>query len=85
VTVRARKTRQAIEISVLDRGPGIPDYAADRIFERFFSLPRTDGRKGTGLGLSFVREIAALHGGKIVLQPGPKTGTEAKLTLPLTS
>ena len=52
------------------------------MFDRFFSLPRGDGRKGTGLGLSFVREIAALHGGRITLEAGREGGTEARLVLP---
>ncbi len=38
-------------IAVRDRGPGVPDYALGRVFERFFSLPRPDGTgKSTGWG-----------------------------------
>ncbi len=71
-------------IIIDDTGPGIPDYARERLFERFYSLPRPDtGAKSTGLGLSFVREIAHLHGGDITLGPRPEapTGTRATLTL----
>ena len=79
--------RQAT-VSISDQGRGIPDYAADRVFERFFSLPRPDGsRKGTGLGLSFVREVAGLHGGSAQLENiGPADnpqGARALLKLPL--
>lgn len=72
-------------IAVRDRGPGVPDYALDRVFERFFSLPRPDGTgKSTGLGLSLVREVAALHGGKAHLTNHPEGGALAALELPRT-
>ena len=71
-----------LEISVQDQGPGIPDYAAARVFERFYSLPRPDGAKSTGLGLPFVREVAALHGGSVqVANAGG--GCRATMQLPL--
>jgi len=72
-------------IEILDRGPGVPDYALPRVFERFYSLPRPDtGAKGTGLGLSLVREIAQLHRGTVTLDNRPAApGTRAVLELPL--
>jgi len=52
--------------TVQDQGPGIPDYARSRIFDRFYSLPRPDtGHKGTGLGLCLVQQVNALHGGEL--------------------
>lgn len=55
-------------LCIINDGPGVPDYALERVFERFYSLPRPDGqRKSTGLGLSFVREVAQLHQGSISL------------------
>ena len=55
-------------LRIINGGPGVPDYALERVFERFYSLPRPDGqRKSTGLGLSFVREVAQLHQGGISL------------------
>ncbi|WP_348751734.1 two-component system sensor histidine kinase CreC, partial [uncultured Aquincola sp.] len=52
-----------------DQGPGVPDYALDRIFERFYSLPRGPGRdKSTGLGLCFVQEVSGLHGGELRIE-----------------
>jgi two-component system sensor histidine kinase CreC len=74
-----------VRIEILDRGPGVPDYALPRVFERFYSLPRPDtGAKGTGLGLSLVREIAQLHGGTITLDNRPDApGARAVLELPL--
>ncbi len=70
-------------LTLRDRGPGIPDYAAGRLFERFYSLPRPDGRaKSTGLGLAFVAQVAALHGGDIRIDTHPEGGAMARLTLP---
>ena len=59
----------------------IPDYALQRLGERFYSLPHPDGSKGTGLGLAFVREIAALHGGSFSIT-NVSNGVRAKLYLP---
>jgi len=70
-------------LSIRDHGAGIPDYARDRIFERFYSLRHHGAvRKGTGLGLTLVKEAAELHGGSVTLDPAPGGGTEARLTLP---
>lgn len=81
LTITKHAHQAAVEID--DHGPGLPDYAHAKVFERFYSLPRPDtGAKGTGLGLSFVREIAHLHHGEITLENRPKCGCRATLTLP---
>lgn len=69
-------------LRVADTGSGIPSYAIDRIFERFYSLPRPHGRRSTGLGLAFVRETALLHGGEVHLSNREEGGTVAELILP---
>ena len=75
----------AVTISVSDAGPGIPDYAQERVFERFYSLKHTvTGRKSSGLGLCFVKEAAELHGGSISLSANEPNGTIARLKLALT-
>lgn len=52
--------------SVRDEGPGVPGYAVDKIFDRFYSLPRSDTQdKSSGLGLCLVKEVSDLHGGDI--------------------
>ncbi|MBX7138299.1 MAG: two-component system sensor histidine kinase CreC [Oligoflexia bacterium] len=71
-----------VEIEILDQGPGIPEFAADKIYDRFYSLRRPGtGRKSTGLGLSFVREIAELHHGEVRVASMKTGGTCAKLLL----
>jgi two-component system, OmpR family, sensor histidine kinase CreC len=84
VEVRLKRVESGTQIIVTDSGPGVPDYALERVFERFYSLPRPDsGKKSSGLGLSFAREAAELHGGKITLTNRPAGGAEARLILPL--
>ncbi len=84
VALAAHADGGRVEFVVEDEGPGIPDYALGRIFERFYSLERpATGRKSTGLGLALVREIAHLHGGEVELvnRPGGR-GAQATLRLP---
>ena len=70
-------------ISVDDHGPGIQDYAFDKLYDRFFSLPRPDTHKrSTGLGLSFVQEIMLLHAGTIKLS-NYQDGCRATLQWPV--
>jgi len=84
VTLTARAADGRVAIGVDDTGPGVPDFALARIFDRFYSLPRPDtGRKSSGLGLSIVREIARLHGGEATLANRPAGGARAVLSLPI--
>jgi two-component system sensor histidine kinase CreC len=83
VEVRARRDGDAIRFEVADRGPGVPDYARERVFERFYSVPRPDGgSRSSGLGLPFVAQVAELHGGRAELRGRDGGGTVAALTLP---
>jgi NtrC-family two-component system sensor histidine kinase KinB len=66
---------QAVQISVTDRGPGIPAEYRERVFEKFFrvehhSVPPGSGVRGTGIGLYLCREIVKAHGGTIWCEPG---------------
>ena len=71
-------------VTVTDTGPGVPAYALEKVFDRFYSLPRPGtGRKSSGLGLSIVREIARLHGGEITLENQAAGRARAVLRLPL--
>ena len=73
----------SVVVRVLDAGPGVPDYALPRVFERFYSLPRPEGgSRSSGLGLCFVAEVAALHGGEAALANRETGGAIATLALP---
>lgn len=81
--LRLTEAENTVRLELGDQGPGIPDYALPRLFERFYSLPRPDtGERSSGLGLNLVREVARLHRGTIELHSRPSGGTLACLTLP---
>ncbi len=72
-----------LSLKVDDQGPGIPDFAKEKVFDKFFSLQRPDtGKKSTGLGLNFVKEVVDQHHGSIRLENLPERGLRAALTLP---
>ncbi len=84
IRIETQPVKAHIAVDILDQGPGVPDYVGERIFERFYSLPRPDtGRKSTGIGLTFAREVAELHGGELALT-NLQPGTRARLLLPTT-
>ncbi len=86
VTMEIAPAGGSVGLSVRDRGPGIPAFAKEKVFDRFYSLQRPDtGKKSSGLGLSLVREIALLHRGSIELSEAPGGGTAAVLRFPLRS
>jgi two-component system sensor histidine kinase CreC len=85
VEIEAFTAQGFVVIRVADRGPGIPDYALPRVFERFYSLPRPgSGQRGSGLGLCFAAQVADLHGGIATLENRPGGGAWATLRLPAT-
>ena len=63
----------AVEFSVTDQGPGIPEEYHSRIFDRFFRVPG-QLQSGAGLGLSIAREIMVSHGGHIGVKSAPGQG-----------
>ena len=74
--------RKLVQLSVYNTGEPIPDFAKERLFERFYSLERPlTKKKSTGLGLSFVLEVAKLHNGDVVVENHGE-GVRALLRLP---
>jgi two-component system sensor histidine kinase SenX3 len=72
-----------VNISVHDRGAGIPSRDHERVFERFYRVDR--GRSdvpGTGLGLAIVRHVAANLGGEVRLESREGEGSTFTLVLP---
>ncbi len=81
IRVEARRQDESVEISVADRGPGIPEDARERVLARLVRLDASRGVPGTGLGLSLVDAVARLHGGAIRLEDN-RPGVRAVLRLP---
>jgi two-component system sensor histidine kinase SenX3 len=84
VVVSAAGHGAAVDISVTDRGIGIPAKELDRIFERFYRVDPARHRStgGTGLGLSVVKHVAASHGGEVRVWSVEGQGSTFTLTLP---
>lgn len=90
VTLQVRRTmmRQrgaAIEISVADSGPGIPEKEIPRITERFYRVDKARSRDlgGTGLGLAIVKHIAQAHGAELKIESLVQKGTTVRVLLPI--
>lgn len=79
VVVYAGVTDGWAEVSIADRGPGIPPGDQVSVFTPFF----TTKEQGTGLGLAIAREFTEAHGGRIVVADGGGPGATFVLRLPL--
>jgi two-component system sensor histidine kinase SenX3 len=84
VTISVATTDSTVELSVEDKGIGIPMASLDRIFERFYRVDRarSRGTGGTGLGLSIVRHVATNHGGEVNVRSREGEGSTFSLVLP---
>jgi two-component system sensor kinase FixL len=80
LAVRTRRTPSGhVEVTVADRGPGIPPAELEAIFEPFVSTKR----HGVGLGLAICRTIADAHEGRIWATNNPDGGATMHLELPV--
>ena len=79
VTILRQRYRLALELQVIDDGPGVPEEIQDRIFN-----PLVSGRQGgTGLGLSLAQTFVQYHHGVIEFESRPGR-TNFRIMLPLT-
>lgn len=83
--IACRATRDRLEISISDSGPGIPQEDLERMFEPFVRGEQSRSRAtgGTGLGLTIARAQAKLFGGDVSLGPRAGGGTVATIRVPL--
>ena len=70
-----------LEVSVADSGHGMAVEEVRRVFEPFYTT-KAPGR-GTGLGLAIVEHIVRAHGGQVVVESTPGSGTTMRVRLPL--
>ena len=84
IVVRLERLPGAVRLSVLDRGPGIPQGESDRLKQPFTRLDESrTGRSGSGLGLAIVARIAAMHSARLDLEPRPGGGLAACVSFPV--
>lgn len=80
VRLSAKRNEREIRLSVSDDGPGVPEAARVRLFERFSRADVSRSSTGHGLGLALVAAIAAAHYGKVSLARG--AGFKIEVILP---
>ncbi|MEQ9671129.1 ATP-binding protein [Coleofasciculus sp. G2-EDA-02] len=85
VEVSANVVNSYLEITVADRGIGIPETQIPRIFESFEQADGSTAREygGTGLGLAITKQLVELHGGQIWVESTLGVGSRFTFTLPL--
>ncbi|HEY8269908.1 MAG TPA: response regulator [Pseudobdellovibrionaceae bacterium] len=80
VRIKAMKSDNSVQISIIDTGQGISPEQIPRIFDRFWQATET-AKLGTGLGLSIAKGIIEAHGGKIWVESKVGKGSQFHFTI----
>jgi two-component system sensor histidine kinase KdpD len=85
ITIRVRQVGAQVEVSVSDRGPGVPDEHLRNLFSRFYRVYRTPHvkDKGMGLGLAISKGLVEANGGTIGAANQPGGGLDVTFRLPV--
>jgi heavy metal sensor kinase len=81
VQIRLGESPGKTTIDVVDSGPGIPEAARARVFDRFYRAD-SDGEGGTGLGLSIAKGAVEANGGRLTLEDAGPRGSTFRITMP---
>jgi two-component system sensor histidine kinase KdpD len=84
IELSARATVEGVEITVGDRGPGVPAGSEGRLFEKFYRGAQGGGGRGAGLGLAICRAIVTAHEGEISVRNRDGGGAQFTVRLPIT-
>lgn len=74
----------AIEITIADNGPGIPDGYKAKVFDQFYRIPsgNVHNVKGYGLGLSYVKKVVLAHKGTVAIKDNHPSGSIFIIRIP---
>ena len=78
LTIKVDQVGDQMQISVIDRGPGIPAEVSEKLFTPFFSTKA----EGMGIGLNICRSIIEFHHGRLWVEDNPDGGCIFVITLP---
>ena len=79
ISIRTSRAEHFAQLSVLDRGSGIPEDKLKEVFEPFY----TSKAEGMGMGLSIARTIVEAHNGQITAKNRDHGGASFRIRLPL--
>ena len=83
IDILAERVNNDIQVSIADRGPGIPPADLEHVFDKFYRVTGTARKIGSGLGLAVCRGLIEAHGGHIWAENRPGGGAVFRFTLPL--
>jgi signal transduction histidine kinase len=85
IKVKVVQKNGYIDVSVADKGPGIPVEEQQKIFEKFYRGSTAVGRKvrGSGIGLSITKHVAEMHGGVVLVDSRVGEGSTFTLRIPI--
>jgi two-component system, OmpR family, phosphate regulon sensor histidine kinase PhoR len=85
ITVHIAPSNGYIELSVTDKGIGIPREERQKIFEKFYrgSDAAVRSVRGSGIGLSITKHVAEMHGGDVLVESEPGKGSTFTLRIPI--
>ncbi len=86
IHIRLSARENAIDLSIRDEGPGIPDVDQPHVFDKFYRGSNTrSALAGTGMGLAVARQILRSHGGDVELATSSEKGSEFIISVPVAS
>ncbi|MEN6632864.1 MAG: sensor histidine kinase KdpD [Candidatus Polarisedimenticolia bacterium] len=82
IDIAAKDGPEGVEVSIADRGPGVPADERPLVFEKFWRGRAARGTRGAGLGLAICRGVVEAHGGRIEVDERPGGGAVFRFTIP---
>jgi signal transduction histidine kinase len=85
ISIQTTKRHDSVKLEVVDDGPGIPEEARERVFEKYVRLDERGHRSSRGLGLAFCKLAIEAHGGHIWVQHNHPRGARICIELDATT